>query len=348
MYSLLRDMLFLLPPETSHDLSLHSIKLAQQLGLSQLLPKPKPLETEVMGIRFKNPVGLAAGLDKNGDYFKGLSALGFGFVEIGTITPRPQPGNPQPRLFRLPKHQAIINRMGFNNLGVEHLVRQVEAAKFDGVLGINIGKNFDTAVENAVQDYLICLKRVYSLASYVVVNISSPNTPGLRTLQIGDSLTQLLEPLKEAQDQLASRHGRYVPLVVKIAPDLAPEETQAMAEQFVKLRIDGIIATNTTLARPGLDNEPLAKEAGGLSGRPCREKATATLRTLCNALDGRIPVIGVGGITNGDSAVEKFQSGAKLIQLYTGFIYQGPCLIRECITAVERAGLINQDETPIR
>ncbi|HET8706795.1 MAG TPA: dihydroorotate dehydrogenase (quinone), partial [Pseudomonadales bacterium] len=285
---------------------------------------------------------------KNGDYFKGLAALGFGFVEIGTITPRPQPGNPQPRLFRLPNHQAIINRMGFNNLGVEHLVRQVEHAKFDGVLGINIGKNFDTAVENAVQDYLHCLKRVYPLASYVVVNISSPNTPGLRTLQIGDSLRQLLAPLKEAQDQLASQHGRYVPLVVKIAPDLEPEETQAMADQFLQLKIDGVIATNTTLARPGLENEPLAKEAGGLSGRPCRERATATLRTLCKALDGRIPVIGVGGITDGAGAVEKFQSGAKLIQLYTGFIYQGPCLIRECITAVERAGLITQNEKTIR
>jgi len=335
MYSLLRDMLFLLPPEVSHDLSLQAIRLGGQLGVSRLLPAPAATPVEVMGIRFKNPVGLAAGLDKNGDYFKGLAALGFGFVEIGTITPRPQPGNPQPRLFRLPAHQAIINRMGFNNLGVDHLVRQVEKARFDGVLGINIGKNFDTAVENAVQDYLTCLKRVYNLASYVVVNISSPNTPGLRTLQIGDSLTQLLEPLKEAQDQLASQHGRYVPLVVKIAPDLELEEVQAMAEQFVHLKIDGIIATNTTLSRPGLEQEPLAKEAGGLSGRPCRARATQTLRTLCKALDERIPVIGVGGITDGPSAVEKLQSGAKLIQLYTGFIYQGPCLIRDCITAAE-------------
>lgn len=339
MYSLLRDLLFLLPPETSHHLSLDAIKWSEQFGLSRLLPQPEPLPTEVMGIRFKNPVGLAAGLDKNGDYIKGLAALGFGFVEIGTITPRPQPGNPQPRLFRIPSHQAIINRMGFNNLGVDHLVRQVEQAHFNGVLGINIGKNFDTPVENAVQDYLFCLKRVYALADYVVVNISSPNTPGLRTLQMGDSLRQLLEPLKEAQDQLAVQHRKQVPLVVKIAPDLEPEDVQAMAAQFISLKIDGIIATNTTLARPGLDANSVAKEAGGLSGRPCREKSTATLRRLSKALEGRIPVFGVGGITDGASAVEKFEGGAKLIQLYTGFIYFGPILIRECIAAIKRAGL---------
>lgn len=331
LYALARQLLFSLDPETSHHVALRGISVAERLGLLRLLPRVPAAPVSLMGLTFPNPVGLAAGLDKNGDHIDGLAALGFGFIEIGTVTPRPQPGNPQPRLFRLPEAEAIINRMGFNNLGVDHLVRQVERARFRGVLGINIGKNFDTPVERAVDDYLACLERVYAHASYVTVNISSPNTQGLRSLQSADALAALLEPLKNRQAQLASRHGRHVPLVVKIAPDLTSEDVELMAAQFRRFEIDGVIATNTTVARTGVEHLPHGNEAGGLSGRPVRESSTRVLRELVAALEGRLPVIGVGGIVDAASAREKHEAGAQLVQVYTGFIYRGPALVREAV-----------------
>lgn len=337
LYPLLRELLFLLPPEASHHLSMHSIAWAGRMRLSGIVaPSIKPEPVKVMGIDFPNPVGLAAGLDKNGDYIDGLAALGFGFVEVGTVTPRPQPGNPQPRLFRLPKAGGIINRMGFNNYGVDHLVQQVQKSRFKGVLGINIGKNFDTPVERAVDDYLICLQKVYAHASYVVVNISSPNTKGLRSLQAGGALAELLAPLKAEQKKLAAQHGRYVPLAVKIAPDLSEDEIQTIANVLIEQEIDGVIATNTTLSRVGVEQLPHGNEQGGLSGRPVREISTRTIRSLAQALGGKLPIIGVGGIGNGESAAEKIAAGASLVQVYTGFIYRGPDLIGEAVQAIRQ------------
>lgn len=333
LYSLVRSLLFSLPPETSHHLSLTGISLAERLGLMRLLPAITEQPISLMGLSFPNPVGLAAGLDKNGDHIDGLAALGFGFIEIGTVTPRPQPGNPHPRLFRLPEATAIINRMGFNNLGVDHLVRQVEKTRYRGILGINIGKNFDTPVERAADDYLACLDRVYAHASYVTVNISSPNTQGLRSLQSGDALAGLLEPLKNRQQQLASQHGRHVPLLVKIAPDLMKEDVEVIASQLKRFEIDGVIATNTTLSREGVQGLLHAAETGGLSGAPVRASSTRVVRELVQALDGALPVIGVGGITDGASAAEKISAGADLVQIYTGFIYRGPALIHEAAQA---------------
>lgn len=336
LYSLARRLLFTLPTEVSHHLALDGIGLARTLHLTPcLLPQPR-LPVEVMGLRFNNPVGLAAGLDKNGDYIDGLAALGFGFIEIGTVTPRPQPGNPQPRLFRLPQAQAIINRMGFNNKGVDHLVQQVRKAKYDGVLGINIGKNFDTPVENALDDYRICLEKVYALASYVVINISSPNTQGLRALQYGESLDRLLGGLKESQQKLQARTGKTVPLVVKIAPDLEAQDVETIAAQLLKNGMEGVIATNTTLARTGVEHLPHGNEQGGLSGDPVRQTSTQVLRQLAQVLQGRIPIIGVGGITTGAHAAEKIQAGAQLVQIYTGFIYRGPTLISDSVDAIRR------------
>lgn len=334
LYSLARQLLFSMPTETSHHLALEAIGKARALGLTPcLLPQPE-LPVDVMGLRFRNPVGLAAGLDKNGDYIDGLAALGFGFIEIGTVTPRPQPGNPQPRLFRLPAAQAIINRMGFNNKGVDHLVQQVRRAKYAGILGINIGKNFDTPVENALADYRICLEKVYELASYVVINISSPNTHGLRSLQYGESLDHLLGGLKETQQKLQGRNGKTVPLVVKIAPDLEQADVETIAAQLLKNGMDGVIATNTTLARTGVEHLPHGNEQGGLSGDPVREKSTLVLRQLAQALDGKLPIMGVGGITTGAHAAEKIRAGASLVQVYTGFIYHGPALIRDSVAAI--------------
>lgn len=334
LYPLLRNALFCLPTEASHHLSLNSISLAEKLCATSVLPAVPANPVKVMGIEFPNPVGLAAGLDKNADHIDGLAALGFGFIEVGTVTPRPQPGNPQPRLFRLPQAGAIINRMGFNNLGVDHLVAQVQRAKYRGVLGLNIGKNFDTPVEKAADDYLHCLRKVYAHASYVTVNISSPNTKGLRSLQAGDALADLLAQLKAEQLRLADAQGRYVPLAVKIAPDLSGDEVQVIAETLVHHQIDGVIATNTTLSRKGVENLPHGQEQGGLSGRPVRELSTQTIRALSKALDGRLPIIGVGGISDGPSAAEKIAAGASLVQVYTGFIYEGPGLIREAAKAI--------------
>jgi dihydroorotate dehydrogenase len=286
-----------------------------------------------MGIPFPNPVGLAAGMDKNGEAINGLAALGFGFIEIGTVTPRPQPGNTRPRLFRLPEAGAIVNRMGFNNNGVDALVENVRRSNYRGVLGINIGKNFDTPVGRAAEDYVLCLRKVYPHASYVAVNISSPNTANLRELQGPEALGDLICRLKSDQEKLAQEHGRYVPLAVKVAPDLDPEQILAMAEVFRQQRIDGVIATNTTISREGVSKLPHGQETGGLSGRPLRERSTAVLHAFSDALEGRIPLIGVGGIAGGDDVQEKLKAGASLVQLYTGLIYEGPRLVGECVAA---------------
>ena len=334
-YSLIRQLLFRLSPEASHHAALRSLAIGDSLGLLKLFYSTPSHPVHFMGIDFPNPVGLAAGLDKNGDYIDALAALGFGFIEIGTVTPRPQAGNPLPRLFRIPEAQAIINRMGFNNLGVDHLVSQVQNAKFDGILGINIGKNADTPVENAADDYIHCLEKVYEYASYVTVNISSPNTQGLRSLQTGTAFSDLLKQLKECQARLAAHYGHYVPLAVKIAPDLQDEDIEYIAEQLVEHRIDGVIATNTTIGRAGIESLSLANEAGGLSGKPLKALSNYTLARLCQALNGRVPVMGVGGIMDGPSAADKISAGAGLVQIYTGFIYQGPALIKEAVQAIK-------------
>lgn len=335
MFVLLRRLLFCLPPETSHHLALAALKLLGSVGLSRLAAPSTPDQpVEVMGLRFPNPVGLAAGLDKNGEYIDSLAALGFGFVEVGTVTPKPQPGNPKPRLFRLPAVNGIINRMGFNNKGVDYLADQVTRARFDGILGINIGKNKDTPAENAVDDYLICMRKVYPLASYITVNLSSPNTPGLRDLQFGEPLEQLLKTLKEEQSVLADRYGRYVPLAVKIAPDMVEEDIQCVAGALRRHKLDGVIATNTTIDRETVKALPHGGEAGGLSGGPLTEKSTAVIRELARSLEGEVPVIGVGGILTGEDAAEKIQAGAALVQIYSGFIYTGPALIRDASRAI--------------
>ena len=329
MYRIARAALFQLPPETSHYLSLSAIACAERLGLLKIIARHSPRRAvKVMGLDFANPFGLAAGLDKNGDYFNGLGALGFGFVEIGTVTPKPQPGNPKPRLFRIRQHQAIINRMGFNNLGVDHLVEQVKHRRYAGVLGINIGKNLSTAVADAAQDYCICMEKVYPLADYIAINISSPNTPGLRDLQNVDQLKGLLEILKNQQSRLADKHGHYVPLAVKIAPDQSDDALQELAKVLQDKQIDGVIATNTTLSRDGLENHVHSGQQGGLSGQPLATRATAVIATLAQALDGALPIIGVGGIDSAEAAWEKISAGASLLQVYTGFIYQGPLLVR--------------------
>ncbi|MGA4743551.1 quinone-dependent dihydroorotate dehydrogenase [Acinetobacter junii] len=332
LYSLARPLLFTLAPERAHELTLSMLDKAYKLGFMHQKVANKPVTC--MGIEFPNPVGLAAGLDKNGAHIDALAALGFGFIEIGTITPRPQAGNPQPRLFRIPEAKAIINRMGFNNDGVDKLVENVKASKFKGILGINIGKNADTPVEDAVLDYLICLEKVYNYASYITVNISSPNTKNLRSLQSGDALTELLQTLKDRQLELAEQYNHYVPLVLKVAPDLTIEDINFISTQLLKFKIDGLIVTNTTLGREGVENLPNGNEAGGLSGAPVFEKSTECLRQFSKILDGRMPLIGVGGIVSGDQAVIKQQAGASLIQVYSGLIYTGPTLVKDCVDAM--------------
>lgn len=334
MYGLAKKILFSLSPEVSHEVSMDCLGAAHRLGLLQLLGNTYSHPVEVMGLKFPNPVGLAAGLDKNGDYFNALGALGFGFVEIGTITPQPQPGNPEPRLFRLPEQNAIINRMGFNNKGVIHLVEQVKKRTYEGVLGINIGKNKTTPDDDALNDYLICLRAVYPHADYVTVNISSPNTPGLRSLQFGESLERLVAGIKSEQKILADKYGRYVPVAVKIAPDMNDDEIRAVASTLTDHHIDAVIATNTTLSREGVENSPHANEAGGLSGAPVRDKSTHVIQVLNDYLQGAMPIIGVGGIMCGADAKAKFDAGAKLVQIYSGFIYRGPGLIGEAVKAL--------------
>lgn len=340
MYALARELLFKLSPETSHELAIDLIGASGRLGLTRLVCQTPRLPVRVMGLEFANPVGLAAGLDKNGDAIDGFAQLGFGFVEIGTVTPRPQPGNPKPRLFRLPQAEAIINRMGFNNHGVDHLLERVKAARYRGVLGINIGKNFDTPVERAVDDYLLCLDKVYPHASYVTVNVSSPNTPGLRSLQFGDSLKQLLEALRQRQEALTVQYGRRVPLAIKIAPDMSDEETVLVGRALLDAGMDAVIATNTTLSREGVEGLAHADEAGGLSGAPVRDKSTHTVRLLAGELAGRLPIIAAGGITEGAHAAEKILAGASLVQIYSGFIYKGPALIRAAVDAIAATGRV--------
>ncbi len=336
LYKLLRTLLFCLPAEASHKVALWALDIAQKLHLTGILVRhsaPQQCSRTVMGIQFANPVGLAAGLDKNADHIDALAAMGFGFIEIGTLTPRPQPGNPIPRLFRLRKEQAIINRMGFNNKGIDYALQKIKQSRFRGVLGINIGKNFDTPVENAADDYLIGMRKAYALATYIVVNLSSPNTPGLRSLQFGEELQKLLVLLKAEQTKLAQEQDRYVPLVVKIAPDLTPPEITLIAEALLENGIDGVIATNTTLDRSAVPNSAHRDEAGGLSGAPLTEKSTEVIRLLVQALQGRIPVIGVGGIMQGADAQAKMSAGAALVQIYSGFIYAGPQLVSDAVAA---------------
>lgn len=332
LYPLLRPALFSLDPELAHTVTLKLLKLSHQTGLSVLSKASsdnKPIN--IMGLEFKNPVGLAAGLDKNGDYIDALAAMGFGFIEIGTVTPRPQPGNPKPRLFRLVEHEAIINRMGFNNLGVDHLVQQVKQAKYTGILGINIGKNFDTPINDATDDYLIGLRKSYELASYITLNISSPNTKNLRQLQQGDEIKNLLSSLKEEQLKLQQTHSKYTPLVVKIAPDLDDTEIVHIAQLLLEFNIDGVIATNTTISREAVQGHQYAEEVGGLSGTPVKQQSTHVVAGLASELNDAVPIIAAGGILTGDDAQDKIDAGASLVQIYSGLIYRGPELIEDIL-----------------
>ena len=332
-YTLLRPLLFKLDPESAHRVTFNGIELARKLGLLTPTVIACPSRT-VMGLNFPNPVGHAAGLDKNGEYLDALAMLGFGFIEIGTVTPRPQPGNPAPRIFRIPEANAIINRLGFNNLGVDQLVENVKHSAYRSILGINIGKNFDTPLEKAVDDYRMGLQKVYPYASYVTVNISSPNTQNLRQLQNADALDRLLDQLKLEQAKLAQVHAKYVPMVVKIAPDLNETQIQSIAALLIKHHIDGVIATNTTIARTGIEHLPAAQESGGLSGAPLTQRATAVIQQLHSMLQGAMPVIGVGGILSAHDAQDKLAAGASLVQLYTGLIYRGPNLVKEIARAI--------------
>ena len=335
LYSLFRPLLFALDPESAHRAAFASLDVAAKVGVAQIVVKPASTSPiSVMGLTFPNRVGVAAGLDKNAEHVDGLATLGFGFVECGTVTPRGQPGNPKPRLFRVIEAEALINRLGFNNDGVEQLLANVAKARYRGILGLNIGKNFDTPNERAADDYLTCLRAVYARASYVAVNISSPNTKGLRELQHVDALTALLKALKSAQKTLAQQHGKYTPIAIKIAPDLEPAAINDIARLLIANGIDGVIATNTTLARDGIKGMRHAGEAGGLSGRPLRGASTAAIQTLAKALDGALPIVGVGGIMSGADAKEKIDAGATLVQIYTGLIYRGPDLVAECAKAL--------------
>lgn len=333
LYALARPLLFAMDPESAHNLTLPCLRRAAQWGLVHV-QQPAPDPRQLMGLTFPNPVGLAAGLDKDGAYIDGLASLGFGFIEVGTVTPRPQPGNPMPRMFRLPQARAIINRMGFNNGGVDAFVANVRASQFhqnkQGILGLNIGKNASTPIERAVDDYLICLQKVYPFASYVAVNISSPNTKNLRQLQGASELGALLSALKDAQLRLADRHKRYVPIALKIAPDIDAEQIKVIAETLLHCQPDAVIATNTTIRRESVSQLKHAGEAGGLSGSPLLEPSNTVIRGLKKEIGDALPIIGVGGILSGEDAKSKVAAGASLVQLYTGLIYRGPALIREC------------------
>jgi dihydroorotate dehydrogenase len=338
MYSLARPFLFGLDAERAHGLGLQALELAYRTGTTGLLAGSiAPMPTKLLGLTFPNPVGLAAGLDKNGAHIDALFALGFGFVEVGTVTPRPQAGNPKPRMFRLPQHRAIINRLGFNNEGVDALVSNVERAqRKGGLLGINIGKNKDTSNERAASDYLHCLERIYPLADYITINISSPNTAGLRELQEEQALRHLIGTLRDAQEELGAQHGKRVPMLVKVAPDLSDDDIDAVARVLADLSVDGVIATNTTVSRINVQHHPLAHETGGLSGAPLMGQSTTVLRRLRARLPDNIPLIGVGGILSGADAVAKMSAGASLVQCYSGLIYRGPELVRECVEAIRR------------
>jgi len=334
-YGLVKKVLFMFDPETAHELSLKGLNYVYKFNLINFLfgnNKLKPVN--VMGINFPNRVGLAAGLDKDGEYFQALSSCGFGFVEIGTVTPLPQAGNDKPRLFRLVAAEAIINRMGFNNKGVDNLLENVKRSEFKGVLGINIGKNKSTSEENAVDDYLMGLEKVYAHADYVTINISSPNTPGLRDLQFGESLNNLLRDLKFKQRELTRQQDKYVPLVVKVAPDMDDNAIESLANTFIEYAVDGVIVSNTTLSREGVENLADGDQQGGLSGKPLKEKADHSLQVMAAHLDKKIPIIAVGGISCADDAQNKIRLGASLVQIYTGFIYQGPALVHACVDRI--------------
>jgi dihydroorotate dehydrogenase len=342
LYAFARPALFSLDPESAHNLTLQTLRRAAALGLTALLGKIPADPRTVMGISFPNPVGLAAGLDKDGAYIDGLAALGFGSIEIGTVTPRAQPGNPKPRMFRLPAANAIINRMGFNNGGVDAFVANVQASRFyqerQGVLGLNIGKNADTPIERAAEDYLHCLQKVYPYASYVTVNISSPNTKNLRQLQGASELDALLSQLKQAQQKLADQHKRYVPIALKIAPDIDAEQIKTIADALLRHKIDGVIATNTTISRDAVRGLQHENEAGGMSGAPVLALSTSVVRQLHGELGDALPIIGVGGIFSGADAQAKIDAGASLVQLYSGLIYRGPALVHECAAALRQKG----------
>jgi len=333
-YSLVRKALFIADPETAHGLALEGLRLGHGVGATSLLCKRVRQPVTVMGLEFPNPVGMAAGMDKNGEYIDALGSVGFGFIEVGTVTPRPQAGNPKPRIFRLEKANAMINRLGFNNKGVDYLVGQVQKRKFSGILGINIGKNFDTPNDKAADDYLICLEKVYPYADYITINISSPNTKGLRDLQNAKQLEGLLNALNQKRCELADEHQKRVPLVVKVAPDLDDEQIPEIAKTVVHSEFDGVIATNTTISRDAVQGMRHADEQGGLSGAPVKDKANHVLAAFRTALPSGIALIGTGGITVGDDAAEKIQLGADLVQFYTGFVYKGPDLVTDCLKAI--------------
>lgn len=334
MYSLIRRALFVTDPETAHGLALEGLRLGHGVGATQLLCKTQNLPVTVMGLPFPNPVGMAAGMDKNADYIDALGSVGFGFIEVGTVTPRPQAGNPKPRVFRLEKANAMINRLGFNNKGVDHLVRQVKKHQFNGILGINIGKNFDTPNNEAATDYLTCMEKVYPYADYITINISSPNTKGLRDLQATDQLNGLLGVLNSKRLELADGLQKRVPLVIKVAPDLDDKQIPEIAEVIVHNQFDGLIATNTTISRDTVKGMQHADQQGGLSGAPVKEKADHVLAAFRTALPPEIALIGTGGIIHGEDAAEKMKLGADLVQFYTGFVYKGPDLVTDCLKAI--------------
>jgi dihydroorotate dehydrogenase len=336
MYSLLRKALFIADPETAHGLALEGLRLSHEIGATSLLCSNISQPVTVMGLEFPNPVGMAAGMDKNGDYIDALGSVGFGFVEIGTTTPRPQSGNPKPRIFRIEEANAMINRLGFNNKGVDYLVEKAKKHRFQGILGINIGKNFDTPNDRAADDYLVCLEKVYAHADYITINISSPNTKGLRDLQDTEQLDKLLAALNTRRLELADEHQQRVPLVVKVAPDLVDEDIAGIAESVVRNEFDGVIATNTTISRSAVKGLPHADEPGGLSGTPLKDMANHVLAALRDALPKEVSLIGTGGITSGADAAEKIQLGADLVQFYTGFVYKGPDLVKDCLTAIRK------------
>jgi dihydroorotate dehydrogenase len=337
MYDILRPLLFRLDPEKAHHLTLYALGVAQRSNLMRwVATPPEDLPVEVFGISFPNPVGLAAGLDKNAEHLDALDALGFGFIEVGTVTPLPQPGNDKPRMFRLPEYDAIINRLGFNNGGVDALVHNVLKSSYHGVLGINIGKNKDTPNDKAVNDYLTCLHKVYEHASYITVNISSPNTQGLRDLQEEATLYKFISLLRAAQERLGSQAGRRKPMLLKIAPDLSEAELDAIADVLTRTGIDGVICSNTTIDHASVADDPHGNETGGLSGKPLFERSTAVLAGMHKRLAGRIPLIGVGGILDGSDAAEKLDAGASLVQIYSGLIYRGPHLVTECVNEIRR------------
>jgi dihydroorotate dehydrogenase len=338
-YPLARPALFALEPEVAHRVTMKSLQTAHDIGLTKLFGAPPRHPRQLMGLTLANPVGLGAGLDKNGDHIDALATLGFGFMEIGTVTPKAQPGNPLPRLFRLPQAQAVINRMGFNNDGLDTFLANVQRSNYranGGILGLNIGKNLNTPIDRAVDDYLTCLAGVYDHADYVSINVSSPNTKNLRALQGADELSSLLGQVHEARERLADEHGRRVPLVVKIAPDLDTSQIDAIADLLPRFGIDGVVATNTTLIRDAVHGLPHAAEAGGLSGAPVRDLSLRVIQRLREQAGKGLAIIGVGGILQGNEAADKIAAGADAVQIYTGLIYRGPSLIKECVDAIER------------